>query len=48
MNSLVNEIDKTQVEPGGLGIWWIGQEGFVFKSRGKIIYIDPTTSGFTL
>jgi len=46
MNVLVNEIDKTQVEPGGLGIWWIGQEGFVLKSRGKIIYIDPYLSSY--
>ena len=46
MNALVNEIDKTQVEPGGLGIWWIGQAGFVLKSPGQIIYIDPYLSTY--
>jgi L-ascorbate 6-phosphate lactonase len=46
MNALVNEINTTQVEPGGLQIWWIGQEGFVFKSRGQIMYIDPYLSSY--
>jgi L-ascorbate metabolism protein UlaG (beta-lactamase superfamily) len=46
MNALISEIDKTQVEPGALQIWWIGQEGFVFKSRGQIIYIDPYLSSY--
>lgn len=46
MNSLVSEINKTQVEPGGLQIWWIGQEGFVFKSHKQIIYIDPYLSTY--
>jgi L-ascorbate metabolism protein UlaG (beta-lactamase superfamily) len=46
MNALVNEINETQVEQGGLHIWWIGQEGFVFKSPGQIIYIDPYLSTY--
>ena len=46
MNALVKEIDTTQVEPGGLQIWWIGQEGFVFKSPGQIMYIDPYLSTY--
>ena len=46
MNTLISEINTTQVEPGGLKIWWIGQEGFVFKSRGQIIYIDPYLSSY--
>lgn len=46
MNALVSEINETQVEPGGLRIWWIGQEGFVFKSPGRIIYIDPYLSTY--
>ena len=46
MNALVNEINTMQVEPGGLQIWWIGQEGFVFKSPGQIIYIDPYLSTY--
>ena len=46
MNALISEINKTQVEPGGLQIWWTGQEGFVFKSHGQIIYIDPYLSTY--
>ena len=46
MNALVNEINEAQVEPGGLRIWWIGQEGFIFKSAGQIIYIDPYLSTY--
>ncbi|MBW7989791.1 MAG: MBL fold metallo-hydrolase [Planctomycetes bacterium] len=46
MNALISEINKTQVESGGLQIWWTGQEGFVFKSRGQIIYIDPYLSSY--
>ncbi len=41
MNALISEIDTTEVEAGRLQIRWTGQEGFVFKSRGQIIYIDP-------
>jgi len=46
MNALISEINEIQVEPGSLKIWWIGQEGFVFKSRGQIIYIDPYLSSY--
>ena len=46
MNTLISEINKAQVEPGGLQIWWTGQEGFVFKSAGQIIYIDPYLSSY--
>ena len=46
MNALISEINKTQVEPGAIQIWWTGQEGFVFKLRGQIIYIDPYLSNY--
>ena len=46
MNVLIREINEAQVEPGNLRIWWIGQEGFVFKSATQIIYIDPYLSTF--
>ncbi|MHC4229752.1 MAG: MBL fold metallo-hydrolase [Planctomycetota bacterium] len=46
MNALINEINEARVEPGSLKIWWIGQEGFVFKSAGRIIYIDPYLSTY--
>lgn len=46
MNALIREIDATAVKPGGVGIWWIGQEGFVVKSRERIVYIDPYLSTY--
>jgi L-ascorbate 6-phosphate lactonase len=46
MNALIREINETPVAPGGLRIWWIGQEGFVFKSSKWIIYIDPYLSSY--
>jgi len=46
MNALIREINEAQVKPDNLRIWWIGQEGFVFKSATKIIYIDPYLSTY--
>lgn len=34
-----------EVPGGSLGLWWLGQAGFVFKTpSGKIVYIDPYLS----
>jgi L-ascorbate 6-phosphate lactonase len=46
MNALINEINETQVKTGNLRVWWIGQEGFVFKSATQIIYTDPYLSTY--
>ena len=46
MNALIREINEAQVEPGRLNIWWIGQEGYVFKSSTQIVYIDPYLSTY--
>ncbi|MHC4509793.1 MAG: MBL fold metallo-hydrolase [Planctomycetota bacterium] len=46
MNALIREISQTRVEPGGLQIWWIGQEGFILKSSAQIVYIDPYLSTY--
>jgi len=46
MNALIEEINEAQVKSGSLRIWWIGQEGFVFKSAMHIIYIDPYLSTY--
>jgi L-ascorbate 6-phosphate lactonase len=33
------------VPPGAVGLWWLGQAGFVFKTpAGKVIYLDPYLS----
>ncbi|MBU4272831.1 MAG: MBL fold metallo-hydrolase [Planctomycetes bacterium] len=34
-----------EVPGGSLGLWWLGQAGFVFKTpAGKIVYLDPYLS----
>ena len=34
-----------EVPGGSLGLWWLGQAGFVFKNPGgKTVYIDPYLS----
>jgi L-ascorbate 6-phosphate lactonase len=33
------------VPPGSLGLWWLGQAGFAFKTPGgRIVYLDPYLS----
>jgi L-ascorbate 6-phosphate lactonase len=45
MTRLAQKIKETQVAPGSLAIFWIGQAGFVFKSPGgAVLYIDPYLS----
>ena len=42
MESLAKKIQATQVEPGSIAIFWLGQAGFVFKTpANKIIFTDP-------
>lgn len=45
MKNLASEINTEIIEKNRLGIWWIGQAGFVIKtSTGRIICIDPYLS----
>jgi L-ascorbate 6-phosphate lactonase len=42
MEKPTTAIRETQVAPGSLAIFWLGQAGFAFKSAGgKIVYTDP-------
>ena len=42
MASLAERIAADQIEKDCLGIYWLAQAGFVFKSSdGKVVYIDP-------
>ena len=39
--SLVDEIKETIIPDGSIGIWWLGQAGFVIKlPNDKIIIMD--------
>lgn len=41
---LRDEIAATRPEPGVLAIWWLGQSGYVLKSRQGTLTIDPYLS----
>ena len=43
--SLVNRIKKIKIPEGSIGIWWLGQAGFIIKmSSNEIIVIDAYLS----
>jgi L-ascorbate 6-phosphate lactonase len=37
---LVREIAETEVPPGGLAVWWLGQSGYLLKSRFGVLAVD--------
>lgn len=41
---LLDEIASTRPEPGSLAVWWLGQSGYVVKSRSGLMVIDPYLS----
>src|SRR5262245_60192730 len=41
---LTDEIRSTHPTPGVLAIWWLGQSGYVIKSRLGMLIIDPYLS----
>jgi len=46
MNPLRNEICDARVGPGRIACWWLGQEGYVLKTRQVTVYIDPYLSDY--
>jgi len=45
MSNLRQVVADTIVPRGSLGVWWLSQAGFVFKSpAGKVVYLDPYLS----
>ncbi len=42
--ALVAEIVSTAPRPGSLCVWWLGQSGFLIKSRQGLLVIDPYLS----
>jgi L-ascorbate 6-phosphate lactonase len=41
---LVDEIRSTEPGPGAMAVWWLGQSGFVIKSRSGTLVVDPYLS----
>jgi L-ascorbate 6-phosphate lactonase len=47
MENLAKKIHETEIKPGSVGIFWLAQAGFVFKTpAGKIIYADPCLTDY--
>lgn len=45
MGDLSRRIREERIEAGSLGIYWLAQAGFVFKTAaGKVVYVDPYLS----
>src|SRR3954471_15854667 len=42
--ALLAEIRATRPGPGSLAVWWLGQSGFLIKSRTGTLVIDPYLS----
>jgi L-ascorbate 6-phosphate lactonase len=42
--TLVGEIATTRPRTGTLAIWWLGQSGFLIKSRSGVVIVDPYLS----
>jgi L-ascorbate metabolism protein UlaG (beta-lactamase superfamily) len=42
--ALIREVRRTTPQPGTLAVWWLGQSGYVIKSRSGTLAIDPYLS----
>jgi L-ascorbate metabolism protein UlaG (beta-lactamase superfamily) len=43
-DDLIAEIQATRLAPGSLAVWWLGQSGYVIKSRNGTLVVDPYLS----
>ncbi len=39
-SALLNDIASTQLSPGAVAIWWLGQSGYAIKTASALFYID--------
>lgn len=39
--ALLDDIAAAQPAAGTLAFWWLGQNGFIFKGAGRVVYVDP-------
>lgn len=42
--ALIAEVDATSVGKGEAAFWWLGQQGFIVKTRNVVLYFDPFLS----
>ncbi|MEW6354703.1 MAG: MBL fold metallo-hydrolase [Planctomycetota bacterium] len=41
---MIQEINKCEVGPGEMAVWWLGQMSFIVKAGDHVIYLDPYLS----
>lgn len=46
MNKIIDSIKNCPLAPGQTGIWYLGQEGFLFRHNDQYLLIDPYLSYF--
>jgi L-ascorbate metabolism protein UlaG (beta-lactamase superfamily) len=39
--ALVEQITRTVIPAGAVGVWWLGQSSLALKAAGETIYVDP-------
>lgn len=39
--ALLADIQAAEPPAGTLAFWWLGQNGFIFKGAGRVLYLDP-------
>ena len=44
--SIINNMKETELLPSQCAIWYLGQEGFLFKNSGSFIVVDPYLSSY--
>src|SRR5262249_7705298 len=42
--ALLDEIADARPGPGAVAVWWLGQSGFLLKSGGATVVVDPYLS----
>lgn len=40
-SALIADVNSAAPPAGSIAFWWMGQESFIFKGAGKVVYIDP-------
>lgn len=43
---LIKDINDTVLEDDGAAVWWLGQSGFILKSKEAVVYIDTYLSEY--
>ena len=46
MNPIIESIRNTRLTEEQMGLWYLGQEGFLFGYRGKYLLVDPYLSNY--